>query len=475
MPPFYTVYIAIFVVLILFCIAKFCNTLFSFVNGFTTNRNNNILHIIPIKKAKNMDTTKINNMPRFWVPTLYFTEALPYAAVMILSTVMYKNLGLSNTDLALYTSWLYLPWVIKPLWSPLVDRFGTKRGWVILTQSLVAIGLASLAFSLSAAFWLQASLACFWLIAFASATHDIAADGFYIIALDDHQQSFYTGIRNTFYRIATIFAQGALVILVGWLAKEYDMQKAWSFTYGILAIVMLILIAIHVFLLPKVEQTQTIVNKNAGFSATIKTFLSKPQLIPVLIFILFYRFPEAQLGKISSPFMLDSVASGGMGLSTENVGFIYGTIGMIGLTLGGLLGGFLVAKDGLKKWLWPMVMSISLPDAVYIYLAAYKPDNLLIINSCVFVEQFGYGLGYTAYSLYLLYFSKGENSTSVYAICTGIMALGMMLPGMISGYMCDLLGYYKFFWWVFLCCLITVGVSAIIKVDPEFGKKSKQQ
>lgn len=422
-----------------------------------------------------MDTTKINNKPRLWVPTLYFVEALPYAAVMILSTVMYKNLGLSNTDLALYTSWLYLPWVIKPLWSPLVDRFATKRSWIILTQSLVTTGLASLAFSLSASFWLQASLACFWLIAFASATHDIAADGFYIIALDDHQQSFFTGIRTTFYRIATLFSQGALVILAGWLAKQHGMQHAWSLTFGVLAIIMLLLVACHILLLPKVELSKSLVNNNAGFKATIKEFLAKPQLIPALIFILFFRFPEAQLTKIATPFMLDSTTSGGMGLSTENVGFIYGTIGMLGLTLGGILGGFLAAKDGLKKWLWPMVMSISLPDAVYIYLAAYKPDNLFIINSCVFVEQFGYGIGFTAYTLFLLYFSKGENSTSIYALCTGIMALGMMLPGMISGYMCDLLGYYKFFWWVLLCCLITVGVSAIIKVDSEFGKKSKQQ
>lgn len=422
-----------------------------------------------------MDTTKINNMPRFWVPTLYFAEALPYAAVMILSTIMYKNLELSNTDMALYTSWLYLPWVIKPLWSPWVDRFGTKRNWIIITQSIVAAGMASLAFSLSASFWLQGSLACFWLMAFASATHDIAADGFYIIALDSHNQSFYTGIRNTFYRIAMIFSQGALVILAGWLAGKFDVQRAWSLTFGAMAIVMIILIICHVFLLPKVEKSESIVNENAGFCATFKELFSKPQLIPALIFILFFRFPEAQLIKIASPFMLDNPATGGLGLSTENVGFIYGTIGIIGLTLGGLLGGFLAAKDGLKKWLWPMVLSISLPDAVYIYLAAYRPDNLFLINSCVFIEQFGYGLGYTAYSLYLLYFSKGENSTSVYAICTGIMALGMMLPGMISGYMCDWLGYYKFFWWVLICCLVTVGVSAIIKVDPEFGKKVKQQ
>ena len=422
-----------------------------------------------------MDTTRINNMPKLWVPTLYFAEALPYAAVMILSTIMYKNLGLSNTDMALYTSWLYLPWVIKPLWSPWVDRFGTKRSWIIITQSIVATGIASLAFSLSASFWLQASLACFWLMAFASATHDIAADGFYIIALDSHNQSFFTGIRNTFYRIAMIFSQGALVVLAGWLAGKLDVQRAWSLTFGAMGLVMIILIICHVFLLPKIEKSESIVNENAGFCATFKELFSKPQLIPALIFILFFRFPEAQLIKIASPFMLDNPATGGLGLSTENVGFIYGTIGIIGLTLGGLLGGFLAAKDGLKKWLWPMVLSISLPDAAYIYLAAYRPDNLFLINSCVFIEQFGYGLGYTAYSLYLLYFSKGENSTSVYAICTGIMALGMMLPGMISGYMCDLLGYYKFFWWVLLCCLITVGVSAIIKVDPEFGKKQHSE
>ena len=396
-------------------------------------------------------------------------------------------MGLSNTDLALYTSWLYLPWVIKPLWSPFIDAIKTKRWWVITMQLLIGAGCAGIAFTLPTAFWLKTSLAFFWLIAFSSATHDIAADGFYILALDSHKQAFYVGIRSTFYRIATIFGQGALIMLAGQIEKSGNIPLSWSIVFMVMTGFFIIATAYHKFILPKVEgrtcndnpalkvPVLNIKDTTKEFYKTLKIFFSKPQIISALLFMLLFRFPEAQLVKIVNPFMLDPVEKGGMGLETETVGFVYGTIGIIGLTLGGLLGGFVVAKDGLKKWFWWMVLSISLPDAVYIYLGATQTSNLFLINTCVFVEQFGYGFGFTAYMLYLIYFSRGENSTSVYAICTAFMALGMMLPGMVAGKITDMIGYENFFIWVMASCIITAGVSALLKIDPEFGKKKPKR
>ncbi len=417
-----------------------------------------------------------------WVPSLYFAEALPYIAVMAISTTMYKKMGLSNTDLALYTSWLYLPWVIKPLWSPFIDAIQTKRWWVITMQLLIGAGCAGIALTLPTALWFKSSLAFFWLMAFSSATHDIAADGFYILALDSHEQAFYVGIRSTFYRIATIFGQGALIMLAGVLEKSGNIPLSWSVVFFVIAGFFIIATAYHKFILPKVEHTcnhnpqmsTPVFNiKNAinEFYKTLKIFFSKPQITSALLFMLLFRFPEAQLVKIVNPFMLDPIEKGGMGLETDVVGFVYGTVGIIGLTLGGLLGGFVVAKDGLKKWFWWMVLSISLPDAVYIYLSATQTSNLFLINTCVFIEQFGYGFGFTAYMLYLIYFSRGENSTSIYAICTAFMALGMMLPGMVAGKITDMIGYENFFVWVMVSCIITAGVSALLKIDPAFGKK----
>ncbi len=421
-----------------------------------------------------------------WVPSLYFAEALPYVAVMAISTTMYKKMGLSNTDLALYTSWLYLPWVVKPLWSPFIDAIRTKRWWIITMQLLMGAGFAGIAFTLPTALWLQTSLAFFWLIAFSSATHDIAADGFYILALDSHEQAFYVGIRSTFYRIATIFGQGALVMLAGWIEKSGNIPMSWSAVFFVMAGFFIAATAYHKFILPKAEKVTTkpgdttksgSVMKSTfkEFYHTLRIFFSKPQILPALLFMLLFRFPEAQLVKIVNPFMLDSIEKGGMGLDTEVVGFVYGTVGIIGLTLGGLLGGFVVAKDGLKKWLWPMVLGISLPDAVYIYLSSTQTSDLLLINTCVFIEQFGYGFGFTAYMLYLIYFARGENSTSIYAICTAFMALGMMLPGMFAGKIADMTGYENFFIWVMASCIITAGVSALLKIEPDFGKKQKQE
>ena len=417
--------------------------------------------------------------PWAWIPTLYFAEGLPYVAVMTIAVIMYKKLGISNTDIALYTGWLYLPWVIKPFWSPFVDLVKTKRWWTVTMQLIIAVGFACIAFALPTSLFFRLTLAAFWLVAFTSATHDIAADGFYMHGLSDHEQSLFVGIRSTFYRIATVAGQGLLVILAGHLEDSTgDIPFSWVVVFGVLSVFFLLVGIYHAWVLPKPVSDHPVENVTAKnivreFFMTFKTFFQKEHALTAILFMLLYRLPEAQLVKLISPFMLDPTEKGGLALTTEQVGWAYGTVGIIGLTIGGILGGIAASRGGLKKWLWPMVCAITLPDLVYVYLSYVLPESLLAVNICVFIEQFGYGFGFTAYMLYLIYFSEGEHKTSHYAICTGFMALGMMLPGMAAGWLQEMLGYRHFFVWTIICCLATFIVCMFIKIDPEFGKKKK--
>ena len=418
--------------------------------------------------------------PWAWVPTLYFAQGLPYVAVMTISVIMYKRLGISNTDIALYTSWLYLPWVIKPFWSPFVDLLKTKRWWVVTMQMLVGAGLVGVAFTLPTDFFFQASLAVFWLVAFSSATHDIAADGYYMLALEPHEQAFFVGIRSTFYRISTIAGQGILVMIAGALETSTGkIPMSWSITFFIMAGLFIAFCLYHKFILPKPASdkpsvTVTASNLMKEFFATFASFFKKKQVAVAILFMLFYRFPEAQLVKLITPFLIDPREVGGLGLTTTEIGLTYGTIGIIGLTIGGILGGILASRGGLKKWLWPMALIISLPNIAFVYLASVQPESFWVINLCVFIEQFGYGFGFTAYMLYMIYFSDGEHKTAHYAICTAFMALGMMLPGMAAGWLQEQLGYENFFIWVMICCIGTLVVTAFLKVDPNFAKKQKE-
>jgi len=587
-----------------------------------------------------MNSTK-KVSPWAWIPSLYFAEGLPYVAVMTISVMLYKRLGVSNTDIALYTSLLYLPWVIKPFWSPFVDIMRTKRWWIVTMQFVIAIGLVGVALSLPTSSFFKLSLAFFWLIGFISATHDIAADGFYMLALDTHKQSMYVGIRSTFYRIATIFGQGILVIIAGLLeistgkepanivvqtspdiathitipqsgdnpafrlagadeegifivtpdtlrmsTKKLDGESvatlknlimnynsgngfvpaleetyaakaeelsvavvsirlnkapmagdtvvlntafkdgdksiavvagerlvftssnwekdaliaiqldpkldevslaefrglsgniplAWTITFLIMAIFFFVVCIYHRFILPRPTIDRPKVDTTAGslfdeFVRTFFTFFKKKHVWIGIAFMLLYRLPEAQLVKLITPFLLDAKEAGGLGLTTGQVGMVYGTVGIIGLTLGGIIGGIVAARGGLKKWLWPMACSITLPSLVYVYLAYFQGSSLFIINLSVFIEQFGYGFGFTAYMLYMIFISEGEYKTAHYAICTGFMALSMMLPGMAAGWIQEQLGYINFFWFVMICCLVTIIVTFFVKVDPDFGKK----
>jgi PAT family beta-lactamase induction signal transducer AmpG len=355
----------------------------------------------------------------------------------------------------------------------------TRRVWIVATQLLMGACLASIAFTIPLSSFLQWTLCFFWLMAFSSATHDIAADGFYMLGLGEEGQSFFAGIRSTFYRIATIFGQGILIYLAGKIeVVTQNIALAWSVTFGILCALLLLLGLYHNRALPRPvsdvsRNVSGIKEAFASFGKIISTYFKKPDIVPALLFMLLFRLPEAQLVKLINPFLMDGRTEGGLAMTTEQIGITYGTIGVIGLIAGGILGGICISRNGLKYWLWPMVLAISVPDLVYVYLAYAQPDSLAVINSCVFVEQLGYGFGFTAYMLYLIYFAQGEYPTAHYAISTAFMALGMMLPGMVSGYIQESVGYFNFFVWVIICCAVTFIVSSRLKIAPGFGKKQK--
>jgi PAT family beta-lactamase induction signal transducer AmpG len=396
---------------------------------------------------------------------------------MTVSVILYKRLDISNTAIAFYTSWLYLPWIIKPLWSPLVDLLSTRRNWIVVMQVLIGAAFAAIALTIPADNFFRYTLAAFWLVAFSSATHDIAADGFYILSLDDHDQAWFVGIRNTFYRLAMITGQGLLVMVAGSLeGSTGNVPLAWSITFYLLAAIYLALFAWHRRVLPRVDADvagsfESMQGLLARFVETFVAFFRKPYIGRVLAFLLLYRIAEAQLVKLASPFLLDEAAVGGLALGTAEVGFVYGTVGALMLTLGGIAGGLLAARQGLKYWLWWMVAAINIPNAVYILLAVLRPDSFLLINIAVGIEQLGYGFGFTAYTLYMIYVSRGEHSTAHFAICTGFMALGMMLPGLASGWLQEALGYQLFFVWVLLATIPSFIVVALIPLDAGFGRK----
>jgi len=416
----------------------------------------------------------------FWIPSLYFTEGLPYVIVMTVSVIMYKRLEISNTDIALYTSWLYLPWVIKPLWSPVVDILKTKRFWIIIMQLIIGAALAGVALTIPSDNFFKYTLAFLWLTAFSSATHDISADGFYMIGLSKHDQAFFVGIRSTFYRIAMITGQGLLVMVAGYFEELHpeNISIAWSITFFILAALIILFMIYHKFILPYPKNDIPAVSENNDlfkeFLNTFVLFFKKKNIGIILTFLLLYRLGESQLVKLAAPFLLDAKEAGGLALSTGEVGFIYGTVGLISLTLGGLLGGILASKHGLKHWLWWMLIAINLPNAVYIYLAYVLPGSVFIVSLCVAMEQFGYGFGFTAYMLYMIYVSDGKHKTAHFAITTGFMALGMMLPGMISGWLQEMMGYKLFFIWVLVSTVPAFVVSKFIDINSDFGKKTEQ-
>lgn len=436
---------------------------------------------------------KPKSSPWAWIPTLYVSEGLPYFAVNTLTVLMYSNMGVSKAQMAFFTGWLYLPWVIKPFWSPFIDLFRTKRFWILAMQLLICLAMASVAFFLTSQTFFATTLAAFWIMAFASATHDIAADGYYMLALDEQKQAAFVGVRSTFYRIASIVGQGGLVILAGKLEETLgNVPQAWSITFMTLSVFFALVFVYHLYALPHLHDDHPAYGTKAGdiaanFFRTFITFFKKPHIWSALAFMLLYRLPESLCIKMVQPFMKDPVSAGGLALSTSEIGFINGTIGVVSLLAGGIIGGIVIARYGLRNCLWPMAAALALPCAVYCYLAMALPDSYILISSLLGIEQFGYGFGFTAYMMYLMHFSKGESTTSHYAFCTAFMALGMMLPGMAAGWIYECFadslffqtvavwdgmaspsGYVGFFWFVMLTTLATfVSVALVRRTIPQ--------
>lgn len=428
--------------------------------------------------------------PWRWIPTLYIAEGLPYFAVNTLTVLMYTNMGVGLKEMAFFTGWLYLPWVIKPFWSPFVDLIKTKRYWTIAMQIVMAVTMALVGLLLPTSGFFATTLICFWVMAFCSATHDIAADGYYMLELEEHEQAAYVGVRSTFYRIASVIGQGGLVILAGALEERCStIARAWSYTFYLLSIFFVCIYLYHLLWgMPQPKRDQPRQGVTAGtiirdFCMTFVTFFRKPYIWRAMAFMLLYRLPEAMCVKLLQPFLKASIAEGGLGLSTAEIGFVNGTVGVIALLAGGIVGGIAISRGGLKRWLMPMALSLALPCGVYCWLAMSQTDNFMLICTAIAIEQFGYGFGFSAFMLYLIYFSRGESRTSHYAFCTAFMALGMMLPGMAAGWIHEQLsqinlfggvgpqGYINFFWWVMVCCMATIVVSMIVKIDPKFGIK----
>jgi MFS transporter, PAT family, beta-lactamase induction signal transducer AmpG len=392
--------------------------------------------------------------PWIYIPTLYFGEGLPYIVVISVSIIMFKKMGLSNEQIGL-TRFLYLPWVIKMLWGPLVDIYKTKRSWILLTQACMAVLFLVLVFCIQTPFFLPATLVVFFIVAFFSATHDIATDGYYMLSLDNDQQALFVGVRSTFYRLALIAGSGFLVVLAGKVEKTTgNIPYSWAIYFVAATCIFFLLAIFHKYYLPfpAADKSSKSFELLSKYSDIFKSYFKQQNILAVVIFILVYRLGEAVLSVMAAPFLLDSPANGGLGLDTDVVGFVYGTVGMLSLVIGGILGGWLISKFGLKKCIWPMALMLKAPDLVYIYMSAAKP-SLTAVYGLVALEQFGYGIGFTAFMVVLMYITEEKYKTSHFAISTGIMALGMMVPGIISGYLQSALGYLHFF---ILVLLLTI-------------------
>lgn len=432
--------------------------------------------------------------PWLWVPTLYFAEGIPYFLVNNISVMMFTRMGVPNGQMALFTSLLYLPWTIKPFWSPFIDIIKTKRWWIIAMQILMTTAFVLLTLSIPhpSAEMIEAGatpislftlmLILFIITAFASATHDIAADGFYMLALTQHQQAAFVGARSVFYRLSSIFGQGVLLVIAGWLeTRTGNIPLAWQLTLLVTSILFALISVWHIFFTPKPADDRSSLEgkpQTAGaifseFGRTFVTYFKKPGVLLAMIFMLVFRLPEAFLIKMINPFLVASREAGGLGLATETVGIAYGTIGVGFLMAGGILGGIYASQVGLKRSMWWMATCMTLPCLSFVYLSIWQPTNIIAISTAIAIEQFGYGFGFTAYMLYMMYFSEGEFKTAHYAICTAFMALSMMIPGMFAGYLQEALGYVNFFWMVIVCCVAPLAVTIFVRkrVDENYGKK----
>lgn len=343
-------------------------------------------------------------------------------------------------------------------------------------QLLVGAAFAGVAFTVNTSLWLQGTICFFWMLAFSSATHDVGADGFYMMGLNQHDQAFFVGIRSTFYRISMVVGKGGLIALAGFLHKKFDIQWAWSLVfYGLMAL-FIGLALYHRFILPRPSEDSEREQVSASqllrsFGETFISFFKKEQALTTICFLLLFRLPEALIIPISQLFLQAPKGKGGLALSEIEYGTVNGVIGVAGLLIGGIIGGMMISRDGLKRWIWPMTAAITLPNLAYVYLAYMLPDNVIAISAAVFIENFGYGFGFSAYMLFMIYFSQGEHKTSHYALCTGFMALSMMIPGLFAGALAQAVGYKWFFVIVMIVCIFPFLVAHRLRIDEDFGKK----
>ena len=401
--------------------------------------------------------------PWAFLPTLYFAEGLPYVLVNTVSVILYKRMGIDNASIAFWTSWLYLPWVIKMFWGPFVDVYSTKRKWILSTQAAMSLCMFVIAYSLRAGSFFFLSLAALFAGAFISATYDIATDGFYMLALSEKEQAMFVGLRAAFYRLAMIFGSGFLVYVAGMLeTSSNDIAGSWSAIMVVSGLIFASALVYHTFMLPLpaadgVRTTRQAYN-GASFGDVVRSYVKQEKVGVLLAFILLYRLGEAMLLKLVSPFLLDTRAVGGLGLTTEQVGLVYGTVGTLSLVFGGILGGWLISRFGFRRCVWPMVLIMHLPDLFFVYMA-YAQPGIMFVYPLVALEQLGYGLGFTVFTVYLMSSANGKYKTSHYAISTGIMALGMMLPGFKSGALQQAVGYRTFF--IIVCFMTIPGMLTI--------------
>lgn len=407
--------------------------------------------------------------PWLWVPSLYFIEGLPYFIVNTISLIVFKDLGMPNGTLALLTSIIGLPWMIKPLWSPFVDIVKSKRWWVLMMQFLMAASVAVLGLTLPRTSPFTLTLILFVISGFSSATHDIAADGFYMLGLDETRQSSFVGIRNTFYRIAMVFGQGVLVVMAGMIEKKSgDVCHAWTVTLLVSSAVLTFFSLYHMIIMPHPHGDEMQSGKSARelfgeFGSAFASFFRKKGVWLAIIFMMLYRLPEAFSVKMLYPFFVDELSAGGLGLDKAAYGIVYGTAGVVALLVGGILGGLAIARLGLKRCMVPMALSLAVPCAVYLILAIVQPTSVWPVAASVVFDQFGYGFGFTAYTVYMMRVAQGPLQTSHYAICTGFMALSMLLPGAVAGFLQESLGYVGFFILVMICCSATLFVSLSVR------------
>ena len=423
-----------------------------------------------------------NRRPLWWIPSLYLAEGLPSAVVTGMVGVALLDFGHTPAETAVYTSVLSLPWAFKPFWAPVVQRLGTRRGWVLVMQALLAVLIGALAASLPNKSWLPLTLGLLTIVGFTSATHDIAADGFYMLALDEHRQAEWTGLRNTFFRIAVLIGNGGLVWLAGQYEKAHGVAAGWTLAFA-LAAAMMGLLAVYDFLaIPRLaaeipSPPPGAVATSGEFVRVWAGFVRKAGFGRMLAFILLYRFAEGQAQGANRAFFLAHPRAGGLGLGTDEVGRLYGTLCVLALMAGGILGGLAIARTGLRRQLWPMALAMNLPNALYIWLACAQPASRVLIGGAIFIEQFGYGFGFAAFMVYLLYVARGPLATAHYAICSALMAVGLALSGMVAAAVLEYTetlpggGYREFFSWVLLCTLVSYAVLWRLPLAGDFGRK----